>query len=53
VGVGYAVAFQPDHAGFNTTLTFGSICRYGPELFGAIGSTSNFQVLNDEGVTIL
>lgn len=48
VGVSYAAAFQPDHAGFNTTLTFGAICKYSPTLFGAIGSTSNFQVLTDE-----
>jgi hypothetical protein len=48
VGKGYAVAFQPDHEGFNTTLTFSAICRYSAELFGATGSTSNFQVLNGE-----
>ncbi len=48
VGVGYAAAFQPDFAGFNTILTFGAICKYSPILFGAIGSTSTFQVITDE-----
>ena len=48
VGLSYAAAFQPDHAGFNTTLTFSAICKYSPTLFGAIGSVSNFQVITDE-----
>ena len=48
VGVGYAPAFQIDHPGFSPSVRFGAICAYSPTLFGAIGSTVNFQVLTDE-----
>lgn len=48
VGLPYAAAFQPDHPGFNTSVSFTAICKYSATLFGAIGSTSNFEVLTDE-----
>lgn len=48
VGLGYAAAFQPDHPGFNVVIRYSAICKYSPTLFGAIGSTSTFQVLTDE-----
>ena len=60
LGVGYGSGVLGEYTGStNTTpiaagggvvyeLNFGAICKYSPTLFGALGSTSNFQVLTDE-----
>jgi hypothetical protein len=60
LGVGYGSGVLGEYAGStNTTpiaagggvvyeLNFGAICKYDATLFGALGSTSDFQVLTDE-----
>ena len=48
VGLAYGGTGTANQPGFSNTATYTAICAYRADLFGAIGTTANFQVLTDE-----